>query len=105
MDLTEAIRAYVEEKVDYLRKICQEFDPADDLQVEVGKSTRHHVKGPYYRAEMFLKLPGKNLRAESEGEDLYAAIDTVKDQMRRQLSDYKDRLHDKQERATRPGKE
>lgn len=104
MDLTDAIRSYVEEKVEHLRKLCSEFDPADDLQVEVGKSTKHHAKGPYFRAEMMLKIPGKKIRAESEAEDLYAAIDDAKDQMRRQLADHKDRLHEKN-RVARPGKE
>lgn len=103
MVLTDAIRAYVEEKVEHFRKLCGEFDPADDLQVEVGKSTRHHAKGPYFHAEMLLRVPGKEFRAESEAEDLYAAIDEVKDQLRRQLTDYKDRLHDKN-RVARPGK-
>jgi putative sigma-54 modulation protein len=104
MDLTDAIRAYVEEKVETLRKLCEEFHPADDLQVEVGKSSRHHAKGPFYHAEMMLRVPGKEFRAESEAEDLYAAVDDVKDQMRRQLADYKDRIHDKN-RVARPGKE
>ncbi len=103
MDLTDAIRAYVEEKVEHLRKLCGEFDPADRLQVEIGKSTRHHAKGPYFRAEMFLRLPRKELRAQSEAEELYEAIDNVKDQMRRQLADHKDRLHEKN-RGARPGK-
>lgn len=105
MDLTDAIRAYVDDKVDQLRKICGDFDPADDLKVEVGKSTQHHAKGPYYRAEMHLILPGKELRAEYEGEDLYEAIDNVKDQLRRQLKEFKDRLKDKSHRAVRPGKD
>ena len=105
MDLTDAIRAYVDEKVEHLRKLCGDFDPADDLKVEVGKSTQHHAKGPFYRAEMHLVLPGKELRAEYEGEDLYAAIDNVKDQLRRQITDYKNRLKDKSQRVPRPGKE
>lgn len=105
MELTDAIRAYVEEKVDHLRKLTAEFEPTDDLSVEVGKSTKHHAKGPYFRAEMMLSLPGKDFRAELEAEDLYAAIDAVKDQMRRQITDYKERLQDKSHRATRPDKE
>lgn len=105
MELTDAIRAYVDEKVEHLRKLTAEFEPADDLSVEVGKSTKHHAKGPYFRAEMMLSLPGKEFRAESEAEDLYAAIDEVKDQMRRQITDYKDRLQDKSQRASRPDKE
>lgn len=105
IDLTDAIRAYVDEKVEHLHKLCDDFHPVDDLKVEVGKSTQHHAKGPYYRAEMNLALPGKELRAEHEAENLYEAIDNVKDQMRRQIKEYKDRLKDKSQRAIRPGKE
>ncbi|MBM5789811.1 ribosome-associated translation inhibitor RaiA [Candidatus Parcubacteria bacterium] len=105
MELTDAIRAYVDEKIEQLRRICGDFDPADDLKMEVGKSTQHHAKGPYYHAEMHLVLPGKELRAVHEGEDLYEAIDNVKDQLRRQIKEYKDRLKDKSQRASRPGKE
>ncbi len=105
IDLTDAIRSYVEEKVSHLYKLCEEFDPADTLDVEIGKSTTHHAKGPYYRAEMFLRVPGKEMRAEHDAEDLYEAIDHVKDQIRRQLSDYKERLHERSQKAVRPGKE
>ncbi|MBI5370276.1 ribosome-associated translation inhibitor RaiA [Candidatus Uhrbacteria bacterium] len=105
MDLTDAIRAYVDEKVEQLKKLCGEFDPADTLQVEVGKSTRHHAKGPYFRAEMFLHLPGADLRSEEESEDLYEAIDRVRDHLRRQISDYKDKRTDRSQKAKRPGKD
>ncbi len=105
MELTDAIRTYVEEKVNAFEKLCEEFDPAATLEVEVGKSTQHHAKGPFFRAEMMLRIPGKDLRAETEAEDLYEAVDQVKDQLRRQLADYKDMLHDSRVRASRPGKE
>ncbi len=104
IDLTGAIRTYVEEKASSLKKLCEEFDPAAVLEVEVGKSTHHHAKGPYFRAEMMLCIPGKDLRAETEAEDLYEAIDQVKDQLRRQLTSHKDMLHEKN-RGIRPGKE
>ena len=105
MDLTEAIKAHIESRVETLRKLCQEFDPADELRVEVGKSTKHHSKGPYFRAEFQLHLPGKDMRAVEEGEDLYATIDRVRDQIKRQLADYKKKLKDRSLRGGRPGKE
>ena len=53
---------------------------------------------------MNLEIPGKMLRAEEVREDLYEAIDTAKDELRRQLIDYKERLQD-QHKEPRPGKE
>ena len=104
MELTDAIRSYTEEKVDHLRKLCEEFDPADELEIEIGKSTNHHAKGPFYFAEMMLHIPGKDLYAKLEEEDLYKAIDMTKDLLWRQLSEHKDRLREKK-RGVRPDKE
>ena len=105
MDLTDAIKNYVEEKVEAVEKLCLDFEPAAEIRIEVGKSSLHHAKGPHYRAEMQLSVPGEVLRAEEEDENLYAAIDTVKDQLRRQVKSYKDRLKDRVQRAARPDKE
>lgn len=105
LELTDAIKAYVDEKVRTLSKICESFDPADELRIEVGKATQHHVKGPYFVAEMHLHVPGHDLRAREEAEDLYEAIDRVKDSIRRQLKEVKDRVKDRSHKAVRPGKE
>ncbi len=105
MDLTDAIKNHIESRVDSLRKLCAEFDPADELRVEVGKSTKAHAKGPYFRAEFQLHVPGKDMRAVEEGEDLYVTIDRVRDSIKRQLTDYKNLLKDKAQRGGRPGKE
>jgi putative sigma-54 modulation protein len=105
MDLTDAIKKYVEEKLEAIEKLCVDFGEAVEIRIEVGKSTHHHAKGPYYRAEFQLSLPGEVLRAEEEEENLYAAVDAVKDQLRRQVKSYKDRLKDKTQRVARPDKQ
>ncbi len=105
MDLTDAIACYVNEKLDSIEKLTQDFEPVAELAIEVGKSTRHHNKGPYFFAEMTLHVPGEVLRASKEAEDLYEAIDHVKDDIRRQLKDYKERLSDKSRKAVRPDKQ
>jgi ribosomal subunit interface protein len=104
MELTDAIRQYVEEKMLSVSKIADEYDQAAMVDVEVGKSTRHHNKGPYMRAEMNLEFLGNVFRSEQEREDLYEAIDTAKDDLRRQVVEHKERAQDDQ-RGPRPGKE
>jgi len=104
IELTLAIKTYIEEKVELLAKVCEHFDPADDLRVEVGKSSQHHAKGPFYFAEFQLHVPGQELRAREEAEDLYEAIDLAKDHLRRQLTDLKDKRVETH-RGARPGKE
>jgi len=104
MDLTDAIRAYVTDKVSALDKLVEGFEPAASISVEVGKSTNHHNKGPFMRCEMNLSIPGVMLRSEQEQEDLYEAVDVAQADLKRQIKEHKDRLIDKN-RGPRPGKE
>jgi ribosomal subunit interface protein len=102
--LTDAIKARVEEQVQTLEKLTSGFEPAAELSVEVGKSSKHHAKGPFYRAEFQMHVPGQELRASTQEEDLYHAIVVARDHIRRQLKDYKAKLKDKHERGRRPSK-
>ena len=104
MDMTDAIRAYVTEKVAALDKLAEGFEPAASISIEVGKSSNHHNKGPFMRCEMNLSIPGAMLRSEEEREDLYEAIDVAQGDLKRQLKEHKDRLKDLH-RGPRPGKE
>lgn len=104
MPLTDSIKSRVEEQAKALEKLTTWFEPAAELSVEVGKSTKHHAKGPYYVAEFQLHVPGSELRAKAQEEDLYHAIVVARDQIRRQLKDYKTKLKDKHERGGRPDK-
>ncbi|PJA46332.1 ribosomal subunit interface protein [Candidatus Uhrbacteria bacterium CG_4_9_14_3_um_filter_36_7] len=105
IELTDAIRSYVEQKVFLLEKLLTDFEASAKLTVEVGKTTQHHYKGEVFRAEMNLDIPGEFFRAEEIREDLYEAIDAAKDNLKRQLSDYKDRLTHQNQHIKRPGKE
>ena len=104
MPLTDAIKSRVESQAQALEKLTSWFEPAAELSVEVGKSTRHHTKGPFFRAEFNLSVPGSKLRAQTEEEDLYHAITVARDQIRRQLRGHKNKLKDKHERGGRPDK-
>ncbi len=104
MPLTQAIRSRVQEQVKTLEKLTNWFEPAAELSVEVGKSTKHHAKGPFFIAAFLLHVPGQDLRASAQEEDLYHAILVARDQIRRQLKDYKTKLKDKHERGGRPDK-
>lgn len=105
MPLTDAIKSRVQSQAQSLEKLTSWFEPVAELSVEVGKSTRHHTKGPFYKAEFNLTVPGSTLRARTEEEDLYHAITVARDQIRRQLRGYKTKLKDKHERGSRPDKQ
>lgn len=104
LELTDAIKHYVEERVEALEKLTAHFESIAELSAELGKTSQHHNNGPFYFAELHLEAPGTNINARAEGEDLYAVIDEVRDDLKRQLVDRKERLEDERHQA-RPGKE
>jgi putative sigma-54 modulation protein len=99
IELTPAIKDYVDEKIGSVAKFLNE--PNDDLieaRVEVSKPSRHHHEGSVFYAEVNLKM-GKNLmRATHEHNDLYVAIDKVRDEIERQIKKFKEKRNDKERR-------
>ncbi len=91
MDLTSAIRDYVENKIGNLEKFISKYGDNAQVQVEVGKTTQHHQKGDVFRTEINISLAGNSyqFRAESETDDLYASIDLAKDELERELVSFK----------------
>jgi len=104
MELTDAIKRYVEERAEVLEKLTSGFESTAELRVELGKTSQHHTSGPFFFAEFHMDVPGTILTAKAEGADLYAAIDEVRDDLKRQLVDRKEKVVD-QNRHPRPGKE
>lgn len=97
MDLTPAIRDYAQEKMDMLEKYLGDIQ-VTNCDVEVGMTTHHHSKGEIFRAEVNLSLPGEMLRVEKTEEDLYKAIDKVKDHLTREIRQYKEKRIDNNRR-------
>lgn len=85
IDLTEAIKSYVEEKVRNLEKLIPEENSEALVEVEVGKTSHHHMKGDVFRSEINLSVGGTFIRAEAVKDDLYAAIDECQNEMMREL--------------------
>jgi putative sigma-54 modulation protein len=90
MDLTDAIKDYVNEKIGSLDKF---YDNILEARVEIGLTTKHHQKGDIYRAEVNLEVPQKHLlRAEAVRDDLYLSINEVKDELQLQLKKFKEKM-------------
>ncbi len=81
IELTPAISSYVNKKIYSIEKYLDKNNANVVAQVEVGKSTKHHKTGNVFRAEVHITGGGLDLYAVSEKEDLYAAIDIVKDEV------------------------
>lgn len=86
MDLTEAIKEYVEKKIGTLDKFYDKILRAD---VKVGKENDHHLKGNVFICECRLDVPGVDLYASKNEKNLYKAIDKVKDYLEAELKKHK----------------
>jgi putative sigma-54 modulation protein len=90
LDITPAIRGYVQAK---LERVTRHFDNVIDAHVILS------VDKLRQKAEVTLRVRGKDLYCESEEDDLYAAIDLMIDKLDRQVLKYKDRASEKPHEA------
>lgn len=102
--LTDSIVDTIEKKLVGLSKLTERMEPMAELAVEVGKSTKHHKKGPFWRAEATLQVAHKVLRAECTDIGLYGAIDLLKDELARQIIQHKEKGKAKARRGARIAK-
>ena len=99
INLTTALRQYVEEKVEQLAKYDERII---EVRAEIDLTTHHHHKGKIFRAEFNVRVPGQLLRVEKTAEDMYKAIDKVKEHMALMLKGHKEKLRDRHRRTPRP---
>jgi len=90
IELTDAISDYVNKRLAGLEKFVREGEEMD-VYVEVGKTTKHHKQGDYFRAEFNIEISGSKFYTFSEKEDLYKAIDDAREQVVRNITNRKDR--------------
>lgn len=95
LELTPAIREYVQSK---LERIKRHFDHVIDIAV-ILTVDKLSEKEKRQKAEINLRLRGKDLHVESIAHDLYAAIDALIDKLDRQVIKYKNKIQDHQHAA------
>lgn len=83
LEVTPAIRNYVIEKLD---RVKRHFDHVIDASVTLS------VVKLVQRAEVTLHVRGKDIHAEAHHEDMYAAIDALADKLDRQVLRHKDKI-------------
>lgn len=79
--LTPAISGYLEGKLGGLRRFVPAGEDAAKINVELGRATRHHRQGEIFRAEINANIGGQQYYAVGEGQDLYVAVDEMKDEI------------------------
>lgn len=105
LTLTEDLKSYIEGKLGGLERFSRKFGQGLEAWIEVGRITEHHKEGDVYRAEMDIRVPGKILRAQAAKSDIFMAIDEVRDEMERQLKEYRGKLWAKFTRGARKFKD
>ncbi len=89
VDISPGVNEYIKEKIGGLGKLLGKFNPElVTARVEVGKIKQGQRRGKIFRAEVNLSVGGRLLRAEETGESIHAAIDLVKDELRRKIRQY-----------------
>lgn len=90
IDITEAIHDYLAKRLQAIERF---LDEASIVEADLGRTTNHHKHGDIFRAELNISNKGDYTRVVAEAEDLYAAIDQVKDEAFNSLSSKKDKKH------------
>lgn len=105
VELTEAIKNYVEKKMTALNKFYNNRIIRADIVV--GVESIHHVKGKKFFAECKLEVPGKDLFASKHEDALYKAIDKIRDYLELELNKHKvkQRVTEKDKKISRKNKE
>ena len=85
VELSPALQDYIKGK---LQRIQRHFDHVVDAHVVLG------VQRQLHKAEATVHVSGNTLHAESEHEDMYAAIDLMLDKLDRQVKKHKEKLTD-----------
>src|SRR5437667_66773 len=88
MEMTDAIRSYAEEKFTSLEKFS---DGIEKMDIDIGMESRHHVQGNVYFCSAHVFLRNKDFYINKSADDLYKAIDKVRDHLREELTEYKEK--------------
>jgi putative sigma-54 modulation protein len=83
VEVTHALREYVHTKFDRLQRHFDQITTTD-VTLVVEKLSQ--------KAEANVRVSGADIFAQSESEDMYAAIDTLADKLDRQLIKHKEKI-------------
>ena len=104
IDLTPAIEEYVNKKIGSIEKF---YDRIVRAHVTVGLDSNHSVKGKKFFAECKLEVPGPDIFVMETGEDLYAAIDVMRNRIEDEVKKHKEKfsMTSEQKKESREEKE
>ena len=87
IEMTEALKNYASDKIG---QVVSKFDQAIHVEIELEKTNSHHHHGTMYKAAA--RVSGNShFKVESVRDDLYSAIDGLKDKVEYELASVKDK--------------
>jgi ribosomal subunit interface protein len=89
--LTPDLSDYLTKRLSALEKLTTHDTEVALVDVEIGRTTKHHHTGDIYRAEINVHIGQRSFRAVQETNDLYTSIDAAKDQMMEELRTEKEK--------------
>ena len=88
IEMTPSIHEFSEEKAQSLDKYADNIKHVD---VEVGKQSDNNHLGDVFFCKMIVDVNGHVIVVERESDDLYKAIDKVRDHLRVEITDWKEK--------------
>lgn len=101
VELTAALKEHAHKKLESIQKY---FDNIQKIEIDLGMRSNHHQKGKIFYAEANVHLPGKIVRVVKDTEDLYKAVDKVKDHLKVELDKIKGKMRHKDKQVLREAK-
>lgn len=102
--ITEYIERYVEKKFGHLERYTAKMKNPHDIGLELGRSTKHHQKGPYFFAKINVNIPRAQLHAEAEGESVFEALDFLHDEIEKELKKFSGKIIAKKKKGGQKAK-
>ena len=89
MEMTAPIKDYAANKV---AKHADLLEKAVHIAIEITELTPHRGVAQDFTVEINVNLPGTLIRVAEKGDDVYAMLDKVSDQMARKLKRYEEKF-------------
>ena len=91
--LIPVTKEYITKKLQSLQRFVKRYEEKGEIHmfVEIAKTTKHHQKGNVFYAEITMELPKKIIRAEATNSDVRTALDEIKDLVKNECRQYKEK--------------
>jgi len=93
IELNQEVKDYLNKKITHLEKFTLGSMEEAVVNAELSKTTNHHKKGEIFKAEANISFGTNKFFAVSEKEDVFKAIDAIKEDLERKIIQSKSRTN------------